>query len=74
MTGVDEAKCDMACKGDESQKCGGAGVLSLYGVDTAVTKRASWMKRGVEEVKGHMKRHGHGDMSRQHARRFGGWA
>jgi len=66
---IDESKCSMPCKGDSTERCGGASTLSLF-VDTSATdgtlvkreqqqeaKVASWIERDVGEVKEHMKVH-----------------
>lgn len=53
---LDESKCNMACKGDSKQICGGPAALSLYG------DKSKWMGKReadaeIEHVKAHMKRH-----------------
>jgi len=54
---LDESKCDMACKGNSSQKCGGPAALSVYKKATGPTKRStSFMTRHLNHLAKHGRR------------------
>lgn len=77
---IDESECSMACKGDSSEKCGGASALSLFADTSAMNgmwstwakreeqgaKVASWVQRDVGVGVGEVKEH-----MKMHARRLG---
>lgn len=53
---LDESKCNMTCKGDGSQKCGGSAALSLYG-DTSKASSKRDITEEQDLVRSHMKWH-----------------
>ena len=60
---LDQSKCNMPCKGDSSQSCGGKAALSLY-ADLSKTIGNSSSKRAesgslLDMIRSHMKRHEH---------------
>ncbi|KAJ9651574.1 hypothetical protein H2198_009160 [Neophaeococcomyces mojaviensis] len=68
-TKQDESKCQMKCKGDSSQNCGGQGTLSLYGANANKSVWSGVVKRNAEadDAREHMKAH-----QRRRARGFAG--